>query len=319
MKKRILSLLLTGILLCGCGAATLPEASTATDVGLPETTQNTQPALSTETAEEDGTTATVQGPYGSVSLTVPEGWSYTICNVDDDNLLSAEYAIQFSPEKEAGGYIEVGYHSSFGVCGTGLEEVDTTLAGASAQIGYYEGSNVWDYIYFGGANKGIVALASENEKWEQKDLDEVLTILNTLVYRADEQSGAIGFYESDSELEKLGLMVSAKHVSKTGVTLIFQQFDSSVQTELSFGKNMTVEKKMKSGWKEADIVADGKAGYNDAAHIINLDGTTEYQYDWKWLYGELDAGEYRISVPVTNRQSSGDDDSEVIYAHFLVR
>jgi hypothetical protein len=50
-----------------------------------------------------------------------------------------------------------------------------------------------------------------------------------------------------------------------------------------------------------------------------LDGTTEFQYDWKRLYGELDAGEYRISVPVTNRQSSGDYDSEVIYAHFLVR
>jgi hypothetical protein len=316
MNKRILPVLLTGILLCGCGetAKAVPEAST--DVGAPETTQS---VLSTETTEAEGTTATVQGPYGSVSLTISDGWSYTICNVDDDNLLSADYAIQLSPEKEANGYIEVGYHSWFGVCGTGLEEVETTLAGDSARIGYYDGNKEWDFVTFGGANEKIVAIPSENDEWEQEERDAVLTILDTLVYRADEQSGAIGVYEHDSELEELGLMVSVKNVSKTGATLIFQQFDSSVKTELSFGENIIIEKKTESGWKEADIAADGEYGYNAVAHLIHLDGTTEYQYDWSWLYGELDAGEYRISVTVTNRQSGGNQDSEVIYAHFVMR
>jgi hypothetical protein len=250
MKKRILPILLTGILLCGCGATITAEPEASTEA--------VQSVLSTETTEADGTTATVQGPYGSVSLTIPDGWSYTICNVDDDNLLSAEYAIQFSPEKETGGYIEVGYHSMFGVCGTDREEVETTLAGDSAWISYYDGSKVWDFVTFGGAKKEIVALASENEEWEQKELDEILTILDTLVYRANEQTGAIGVYESDSELEELGLMVSAKNVSKTGATLIFQQFDSSVQTELSFGENIIIEKKTESGWKEADLGANIK-------------------------------------------------------------
>jgi hypothetical protein len=316
MNKRILPILLTGILLCGCGetAKAVPEVST--DVGVPETTQS---VLVTETTEAEGTTATVQGPYGSVSLTIPDGWSYTICNVDDDNLLSADYAIQFSPEKEVSGYIEVGYHTMFGVCGTGLEEVETTLAGDSARIGYYDGNKEWGFVTFGGANEKIVAMPSENDEWEQEERDEVLTILDTLVYRADEQSGAIGVYEHDSELEELGLMVSVKNVSKTGATLIFQQFDSSVKTELSFGENIIIEKKTESGWKEADIAADGEYVYDEVAHLIHLDGTTEYQYDWSWLYGELDAGEYRISVTVTNRQSGGNQDSEVIYAHFLLR
>jgi hypothetical protein len=188
VNRKILPILLTGILLCGCGVTktAVPETSTKTEV--PGTTQDTQsePVLSTETTEAEGTTATVQGPYGSVSLTIPYGWSYTICNVDDDNLLSAEYAIQFSPEKEANGYIEVGYHTSFGVCGTGLEEEETTLAGYSARIGYYDGSKVWSFVTFGGAHEGIVALSIENEEWEQKEQDEVLSILDTLVYRADE-------------------------------------------------------------------------------------------------------------------------------------
>jgi hypothetical protein len=84
------------------------------------------------------------------------------------------------------GYIEVGYHSWFGVCGTGLEEVETTLAGDSALIGSYDGSKVWDYVLFDGANKGIVAIASENEEWKQTELDEALTILDTLTYCENE-------------------------------------------------------------------------------------------------------------------------------------
>jgi hypothetical protein len=244
MKKGILPILLAGILLCGCGT----DKAEAT-----ETTQNIQPVLSTETTETEGTTATVQGPYGSVSLTIPEGWSYTICNVDDDKLLSADYAIHFSPENEADEYIEVGYYSMFGVCGTGLKEEDTTLAGDSAQIGYYDGSNAWEYIHFEGANKGINAIAADNKEWEQATLEEALGILDTLVYRADEQTGTIGEYERDSELEALGLMVSAKNISNTGATLVFQQYDSSVGSELYFGENMIIEEKTESGWKEADL------------------------------------------------------------------
>jgi hypothetical protein len=185
MKKKILPILLTGILLCGCGRMATVSTETTTESGVAETTQNTQSAVSGETTEEDGTTVTVDGPKGSVSITLPEGWSYTICNVDDDNLLSADYAIQFSPENEGDGYIEVGYNSSFGVCGTGLEEVETTLAGETANIGYYDGKKVWEFVTFDGANEGIVAVASQNEKWEQKEIDEALTILDTLVYRPE--------------------------------------------------------------------------------------------------------------------------------------
>jgi hypothetical protein len=50
MNKRILPILLTGILLCGCGATAKAVPEVSTDLGVPETTQS---VLSTETTEAD--------------------------------------------------------------------------------------------------------------------------------------------------------------------------------------------------------------------------------------------------------------------------
>jgi hypothetical protein len=68
MNKNILPILLTGTLLCGCGAATTaaPETSTETETSSEtEVSGTTQSDFSTEASEKDGTVATVQGPYGS--------------------------------------------------------------------------------------------------------------------------------------------------------------------------------------------------------------------------------------------------------------
>jgi hypothetical protein len=168
----------------------------------------------------------VQGPYGSIGVTIPDGWLYEICDVDNEKLLSTEYGIQFSPEEADSGYIEVGYQPSFGVCGTGLEEEETTLAGDQAQIGYYDGSKVWDFVCFRGVNEGVIAVAIQNEDWSEQDLEKALTILDSVVFRADEQTGA---------------------------TLVFHQSDSSIESELSFGEELKVEKKSEEGWTEADV------------------------------------------------------------------
>lgn len=272
MKKTILILSLTTITLCGCGAAAASEAApnaavsenvqdtasqNAEDLQVVEEARNTQDEQagnSAAEAEVPETTATVQGPYGSIGVTIPDGWIYEICDVDNENLLSVEYGIQFSPEEANSGYIEVGYQTSFGVCGTGLEEEETTLAGDQAQIGYYDGSKVWDFVCFRGVNEGVIAVAIQNEDWPEQDLEEALAILDSLVFRADEQTGAIGIYDEDSFIEELCLSVDAENITKTGATLVFRQSDSSIESELSFGEELKVEKKSEEGWTEPEIM-----------------------------------------------------------------
>ena len=62
-----------------------------------------------ETIDDDNTTSkvTVAGPYGSISLDIPADWAYTCCEVDDENLYSVSYGIQFHPVDETEGFIEL--------------------------------------------------------------------------------------------------------------------------------------------------------------------------------------------------------------------
>lgn len=319
MKKKVLSVLLLTVFLTGCGSvATLPETS-----GKGIASENFKDAEVKEQPEDVQTAeknVTAEGPYGSLTITIPDDWSYEIRGVGDDKLLSADYGICLYPTNVSNGYIEVGYHSAFGVCGTSLETVATTLAGDNAFIDYYGGSKIWSYICFDGNNKGIVAIASEVDDWDKSYLDESIEILDSVIYNADEQSGGIGVYDADSQVEELSLMVSAKKVSSTAATLVFNQYDRSITTELIFGEDFKLEKKEGTEWKEADIVLDGEYGYKDIAHIIKKEDTTEYEYDWEWLYGSLEAGEYRIAVNIIrNFRDTGDSDKYTVYAHFVLR
>ena len=54
------------------------------------------------------------------------------------------------------------------------------------------------------------------------------------------------------------------------------------------------------------------------AWIIQKEGTTQWDVNWEWLYGELSAGEYRIGKEIMNFRGTGDFDEEIVYAEFII-
>lgn len=314
------------LLLTGCAGTEETVTSNETETGQEEVlTQETvqEPETSPEepeTGEAKESERVVQdGPYGRISLTIPEGWAYETCPVGDERLLSAAYGIQFHPADVTEGYIEVGYHTNFGVCGTGLSEETTTLAGDSARIGYYDGNSAWGFISFDGKNKQIVALSSNVDTWWQRSGVEVMTILDSLSFDTAQQSGAIGVDDEDSGIPEIALTVFPKEISAQGCTLVFTQYDREAATELSFGEDFRIEEQKDGKWQEAETVVQGEYGFDAVAHSIRLEDTTEYVYDWEWLYGTLEPGEYRIAVNVNDLRAAGDYDSYTLYAHFILR
>ena len=206
MRKRFLpnmisalTLTATVLALTGCGGvATLPLESTqpvadGTEITTDEKEKPDEGATQVDLQETKGTTVTQPGPYGSITLTIPDGWKYHECSAGDDALFGSSYGIQICPVGQKG-CVEIGYCDAFGVCGTGLEEKHETVAGADANIGYYDGSKIWSYVVFRGDNEKIVAETWDVDAWWNLDAtnlltygDQVMQILDTLQYDASTQ------------------------------------------------------------------------------------------------------------------------------------
>ena len=138
---------------------------------------------SKEESKEDGKTwERVENSknFRRISLAIPTGWRYATSVGGDAS--SEEFSISFWPEGEKDSAIHVGYHSAWGVCGTGLEQTKITLGDYSAVQGTYDNKEVWDFIQFHVEDtKGsYVALSVRAETWWDEYGTEAMEILATI-------------------------------------------------------------------------------------------------------------------------------------------
>ena len=331
MRKRFLpnmisalTLTATVLALTGCGGvATLPLESTqpvadGTEITTDEKEKPDEGATQVDLQETKGTTVTQPGPYGSITLTIPDGWEYHECSAGDDALLGSSYGIQICPVGQKG-CVEIGYCDAFGVCGTGLEEKHETVAGADANIGYYDGSKIWSYVVFRGDNEKIVAETWDVDAWWNLDAtnlltygDQVMQILDTLQYDASTQTGAIGVYDEDSGNDEIGVQTVIRKVSKTAATVEFMRHEPQLEGEYMIGEYFSIEKKNGNQWEELDAKDD--VAFKDIGIVIPQEDGVSHEYDWTDLYGELKPGDYRINVKVW-----AGNKEYVLSPHFLIR
>lgn len=263
------------------------------------------------------------GPYGQISLSLPEGWSYEVCPVDSDSLMSGIYGLHFYPEGAAEGYIEVAYTDSFGVCGTGLSSEETALAGCRASIGTYDNHEYWDFISFQEECEGVVALTYWVDGWWEEYGGAVLGILDTLSFDKTIREGGVYVYGEESAAAEIALELSLKKVSATGAILVFDQYDRKAPTgELEFGANYTIERLEGGEWEELPGPVEGSESENYAftniAYLIEPEAKREQEVDWEWLHGPLPPGEYRIKKNVHDFRGTGDFDEYTLYARFVL-
>lgn len=358
MRKRMVILLsLTGLLLCGCQGREAPsgadpegeagmigtaDGAEASDAGGTEASDNSGTAGTTGTKDggetegsagdadggaseqigknaDAGNEVVQGGPYGQLSLRIPEGWGYETYSADSEESYDNRYGIRFYPESAVQGYVELFYEDFFGVCGTGLESRDAVIAGNPVNIGTYDGLPYWNFIRFQGEMDGVTALARSVEDWWGTCGDQVTEILDTAVYNPDIREGAAWIFKNDSEIDEIGLNLSLKGISATGATLVFNQYDQKAPTgSLQFGDDFVLERCLDGKWQDVPAAVEGNYGFNAVAYSINPGGTTEKELDWEWLYGELAPGEYRISKGVDDFRGTGDFDQYTVYAYFIL-
>lgn len=338
MRKFVALLALSiGLMLCGCGNETdaeSPEIENNEDAGR-SGVQNENNADAGQIELQDENTPTVRefgarhenttvtdvtqgGPCGEISISIPDGWNYEKYPMDSDELMSGMYGICFHPEGVTEGYVELAYFDSFGVCGTGLAEEKVTIAGNAANIGTYDNHGYWDFVTFQGECKGVVALTYSVGDWWEEYVDQVMDILGTLSFDQSVREGGAYIESSESQIDEIGVSFSLKNISSTGATLIFRQYDADApKGELVFGDDFFIEVQRDGKWESVPVVIDN-AAFNAIAYLIFPEDSVEQEISWEWLYGELEPGEYRMGKGILESDESGDHQSYMIYAHFIL-
>lgn len=290
-----------------------------------------------------------------LQVTLPEGWTYDACPQDSEQLRVGDYGIHFYPENASEGFIELCYVDFFGVCGTGLEEEQVTLAGDPAYVGTYDQNENWDFVSFRGTRDGIVALTFGVEGWWPEYGEQVMGILETVCLERELMDGAVpesgtdaGLSpsalqdcktalptvacgtsqeppedrgqntEADSRIEELGLSLEVTECTGTGATLVFRQSGGNPTGELIFGDDYCIQRYENGEWADVPVAIKGNYGFHAVAYIIAPGEDREFQIDWEWLYGELGSGKYRIRKGVDDFRKTADYDEYEIYAYFEI-
>ena len=99
-----------------------------------------------------------------------------------------------------------------------------------------------------------------------------------------------GSVSADAFPENYGIVASAKDITNTGLTLMFENSILPVGS-ISLGRYFAIQVLENDEWK--DLETKTEATFFTDAFIPN-DNNWSMDVEWEWLYGELPAGTYRV-------------------------
>ena len=156
--------------------------------------------------------ASASGSFASLSARIPEGWRSK--TESDDEVLS----LSFWPEGKTGQITVRHSFEGLGVCGTGLSEEETAIAGFSAVKGTYDNSPSWSFITLKDIPLGYCCILNEADgTWDLNNEDTVNEILDSIIidpcFSFSLTWNVNGISSYDSESGKLVKTTDATHPS----------------------------------------------------------------------------------------------------------
>ncbi len=118
--------------------------------------------------------------------------------------------------------------------------------------------------------------------------------------------------------DKWGILMYADNATKTSLTLTIEQFGGFPTGGLNTGSWYKIEKNVDGKWQELGYLPDENVCWTSEAIVINKNERTTFEVDWKWLYGELSEGYYRIGKKIMDLRQPGDFTEDIYYAEFNV-
>jgi hypothetical protein len=142
------------------------------------------------------------------------------------------------------------------------------------------------------------------------------TLKETVLSKVDESTDwKPTAYKTVNNFNGITMSVEKETLSANGLTLIFKNNSDKV---CMYGDKFVLEKKINGLWHEVPITIKGDYGFKDIGYQVTSGQEKEWKVDWKWLYGSLNTGEYRIVKDVSDFRKTGDYDNYFLTSEFTI-
>ncbi|MCK9857469.1 immunoglobulin-like domain-containing protein [Paenibacillus sp. ATY16] len=122
-------------------------------------------------------------------------------------------------------------------------------------------------------------------------------------------------YETVNDLNGVTMIIKKGTVNSTGLTVVFENNSGK---QCTYGEFFSLEKKIEGRWYHVPVTIDGNYAFNDIGYGFGSSNVSEWTVDWKWLYGKLVTGEYRIVKDILDFRKAGDYDKYYLAAEFTI-
>jgi hypothetical protein len=111
------------------------------------------------------------------------------------------------------------------------------------------------------------------------------------------------------------LTLKKETLSDKGLTVIFQNKSDKLCT---YGEHFWLEKKINDKWYQVPVSIKDNYAFTDIGYSVASGQESEWKVNWNWLYGSLDAGEYRIIKNALDFRKTGDYSTYFLTAEFTI-
>ncbi len=101
-------------------------------------------------------------------------------------------------------------------------------------------------------------------------------------------------------LDGISVVIKEGSLSPSGLTLVFR---NNNEQEYIFNNEFYLQKYDNDKWMAVNSIIDNYA-FSDIGNIIPKNESIEFDINWKWLYGELSDGKYRIIKKISYLESN---------------
>lgn len=129
-------------------------------------------------------------------------------------------------------------------------------------------------------------------------------------------------YEQVNDVDGIKMTVKEGTVSSTGLTAVIEN-NSGI--DCAYSEAFLLKKKIRENWYKVPVINENY-GFDDIGYILTPGESMEWNVDWGWLYGSLDAGEYRIVKIIAaskmteniDKFLSSDSNQHILAAEFVI-